>query len=159
MVFLVSRKLRPCWGVRTNIIRGLVAQGLLRAGAGYLNGFAKLVPEKEARRFAEEYVSTSALARQFHLNSGSLARHLKESGTRLLAIPNPDEDRGHAYFLRKDVATQMRLPTRRMLREESQRRMQAARKQKWADFRQTKESVTGKPMRRVLHASRPVQRP
>ena len=115
-------------GVRANIIRGLVAQGLLGVAAGYRNGFAKLVPEKEVQRFAEGYVSTSVLARRFRLNSGSLARHLNESGTPLLAIPNPDAGRGYAYFLRNDVAAQIRPPTQRKLREESQRRMRAARK-------------------------------
>jgi hypothetical protein len=146
-------------GVRTNIIRALVAQGLLGVAAGYQNGFAKLVPDKEVRRFAEGYVSTSVLARQFRLNSGSLARHLNKSGTPLLAIPNPDAGRGHAYFLRKDVAAQMRLPTRKMLREESQRCAKAARKQKWAEYTLAQESASGKPMRRVLRATRPVQRP
>jgi hypothetical protein len=130
-------------GVRTNIIRGLVAQGLLGVAAGYRNGFTKLVPEKEVQRFAEGYVSTSVLARRFRLNSGSLARHLDESGTPLLAIPNPDAGRGHAYFLRKDVAAQIRLPTRRKLREESQRRMKAARKKKWAEYRLAKEIASG----------------
>jgi hypothetical protein len=136
-------------GIKSNIVRGLVSQGLLPVAAGYRNGLAKLVPEKEARRFAESYVSTSVLAKRFRLNSGSLVRHLKESGTPLLAIPNPDEGRGHAYFLLKDVAAELRLPTRRMLREESQCRMKADRKKKWAEYRLGQKSATGKPMRRV----------
>lgn len=107
--FLSFKEAAAMLGVRTSIIRGLVAQGLLGVAAGYRNGFAKLVPEKEVQRFAEGYVSTSVLARRFRLNSGSLARHLNESGTPLLAIPNPDAGRGHAYFLRKDVAAQVRL--------------------------------------------------
>jgi hypothetical protein len=89
------------------------------------------------------------LARQFRLNSGSLARHLKESGTPLLAIANPDAGRGHAYFLSKDVAARIKLPSRRMLREESQRRIKAARQKKWAEYRLAKETASGKPMRRV----------
>lgn len=148
-VFFNFREAANILGVKSNIVRGLVTQGLLAVAAGYRNGFAKLVPENNVRRFAESYVSTSALARGFRLNSGSLARHLKESGTPLLAIPNPDKGRGYAYFLRKDVAAELRLPTRTMLREESQRRMKAARKQKWVAFRLAKESATGKPMRRV----------
>ena len=157
--FLSFNEAAAMLGVRTNIIRGLVAQELLGVDAGYRNGFAKLVPEKEVRRFAEGYVSTSVLARRFRLNSGSLARHLKESGMPLLAIPNPDAGRGHAYFLRKNVGAQIRLPTRRKLREESQRRMKAARKEKWAEYRLAKEIASGKPMRRLLRASRSVQRP
>jgi hypothetical protein len=146
-------------GIRSNIVRALVAQGLLGVAGGYRNGFAKLVPEKEVRRFAETYVSISALARRFRLNSGSLARHLRESGKPLLAIPDPDPGRGHAYFLRKDLAAQIRRPTRRMLQEESQCRMKAARKQKWADYRLAKETASGKPMRRLHRTSCPVQRP
>jgi hypothetical protein len=145
--FLNFREAAFVLGIKSNIVRGLVAQGLLGVAAGYRNGFAKLVPEEEVRRFAEGYVSTSVLARRFRLNSGSLARHLNESGTPLLAIPNPDAERGHAYFLRKDVAAQIRLPTRRKLREESQRRMKAARKKKWAEYRLAREIASGKPMR------------
>jgi hypothetical protein len=158
-ILLNFREAAAVLGIRRNIVRGLVAQGLLGLAAGYRNGFAKLVPAKEVRRFAESHVSTSVLAGRFHLNSGSLARHLKESGTPLLAIPDPDPGRGHAYLLRKDVAVQIRLPTRRMLREESQRRMKADRKRKWAEYRLARESASGKPMRRVLRATRPVQRP
>lgn len=78
-----------------------MAQDLLRVAAGYRNGLAKLIPEKDVQRFADSYVSTSVLAGRFRLNSGSLALHLKESGTPLLAIPNPDVGKGHAYFLRR----------------------------------------------------------
>jgi len=99
--------------------------------------------------FAEHYVATSVLAKRFHLNSGSLARHLKESGTRLLAIPLADFGWRHAFFLRKDVAAQIQLPSRRMLREEAQRRIKVARKKKWAEYRLAREISLGKPMRRV----------
>lgn len=68
-------------GIKSNIVRGLVAQDLLRVAAGYRNGLAKLIPEKDVQRFADSYVSTSVLAGRFRLNSGSLALHLKESGT------------------------------------------------------------------------------
>jgi len=117
--------------------------------AEYRNGFSKLLPAADVQRFAERYVATSVLASRFQLNSGSLARHLKESGTPLLTIPIPDAGRGHAFFLRKDVAAQIQLPSRRMLREEAQRRIKVARKKKWAEYRLAKEIVLGKPMRRV----------
>ena len=94
-------------------------------------------------------MSTSVLAKQFRLNSGSLARHLNESGTPLLTIPNPDPGRGHVYFIRKDVAAQIQIPSRRMLREQARRRIKAARMQRWADYRQAKEAALGKPMRQV----------
>jgi hypothetical protein len=97
-VFLNFREAAFVLGIKSNIVRGLVAQGLLGVAAGYQNGFAKLVPEKEVQHFADSYKSTSMPAKRFRLNSGSLVRHLKESGTPLLAIPNPDAGRGHAFF-------------------------------------------------------------
>ena len=153
-VFLNFRETALLLGIRSNIVRGLVAQGLLSVAAGYRKRLAKLVPEKEVRRFAGSYVSTSVLARRFRLDSGSLARHLNESGASLLVVPNPDAGREHAYFLPKEVAAQIRLPTRRMLLEESQRRQQADRKRRWAEYRLTRERELGRPMRRVRADSR-----
>jgi len=76
-------------------------------------------------------------------------RYLGESGTPLLAIPLLDRGRGYAFFLSKDVATQIQIPSRRMLREAAQRRIVADRKKKWAEYRQAKETALGKPMRRL----------
>ncbi len=136
-------------GVAVPVIRGLVEEGILQTTAEYRNGFSKLLPATDVQCFAERYVATSILARRFHLNSGSLARHLKESGTPMLAIPIPDTGKGHALFLRKDVAAQLQLPSRRMLREQARRRIVAARKKRWAEYRQAKETALGKPMRQV----------
>ena len=78
--------------------RGLIAQGILHIMAEYRNGFSKLLPAADVQRFAEGYVATSALAKRYHLDSGSLARYLRESGTSLLAIPLPDTGRGRRQF-------------------------------------------------------------
>jgi len=67
----------------------------------------------------------------------------------MLAIPIPDAGRGHAFFLQKDVVVRIQLPSRGMLREAGQRRIVAARKKQWADYRQAREAVLGKPMRRI----------
>ena len=88
--------------IRPNVIRGLTDQGLLTASEGFRNGFARLVPAKEVRQFAEQYVATSILAKRFNLDGGALARYLRESGTPLLAIPIPDAGKGHAFSLSKD---------------------------------------------------------
>jgi hypothetical protein len=136
-------------GVEVHEIRGLVEHGLLRAAAGYRFGLSKLLPAGDVQRFAELYVATSALARRFHLNSRALARYMNESGTPLLAVPLSDRGRGHAFFLTKDVATQIQIPSRRMLQEHAQHRSVAARKQRWADYRQARETALGKPMRRI----------
>jgi hypothetical protein len=153
--FLNYREAATLLAVRTNVIRGLTDQGLLTASDGFRNGFARLIPAKEVQQFAERYVAISILARRFHLNSGSLSRHLRESGTPLLAIPIPDAGKGHAFFLSKDVAARIQLPSSTMLKEQAQRRIEAARKRHWAEYRQAKEIALGKPMRRVRSTRRP----
>lgn len=135
-------------GVSTPVIRGLVAQGILHIAAEYRNGFSKLLPVVDVQRFAESYVATSVLARRFHLHSGRFVRHLKESCTLLLAIPIPEAGEYYAYFLHKDVAAQVQIPSRRMLREEAERRIKDVRKKKWAEHRLVRETSSGKPMRR-----------
>jgi len=97
----------------------------------FRNGFARLIPAKEVQQFAEQYVATSILAKRFHLNSGSLARFLKESGTPVLAIPLVETGRDLAFFLSKDIVAQIKIPSRRMLREQAHRRIVVARKRKW----------------------------
>lgn len=136
-------------GVAMPVVRGLVAQGILHTTAEYRNGLSKLLPAVDVQRFAARYVVTSVLARRFRLHSGSFARHLKEPGTPLLAIPIPDVGKYYALFLHKDVAAQIQVPSRRMLREAAERRLVAARKKNWADYRQAKETALGKPMRRI----------
>jgi len=85
-------------GVATLVIRGLIAQGILHIMAEYRNGLSKLLPAADVQRFAEGYVATSALAKRYHLDSGSLARYLRESGTPLLAIPLPGTGKGSRIF-------------------------------------------------------------
>jgi len=136
-------------GVSTPVIRGLVAQGILHTTAEYRNGFSKLLPAVDVQCFAEGYVATSVLAKRFRLDSGSLARYLKESGTQLLEVPIPDAGKEHAFFLRKEVAAQLQMPSRRMLRDASLRRLVTVRKKKWVEYRQAKETALGRPMRRV----------
>jgi hypothetical protein len=147
--FLSLKEAAAVLRIRTNVVRGLTDQGLLTAYNGFRNGFARLIPAEEIQQFAERYVSTSVLAKQFELNSGSLGRYLRESGTPLLAIPIPDAGKGHAFFLSKNVAGQIQLPTRGILREASRRRIVAGRKQQWAEYRRAREAVLGRPLRRV----------
>jgi hypothetical protein len=92
---------------------------------GFRNGFARLIPAKEVRQFAEQYIATSILAKRFNLDGGALARYLRESGTPLLAIPIPDAGKGLASFLQKSVAASIKLPSREMLREAAQHRIVA----------------------------------
>jgi hypothetical protein len=136
-------------GVKVRQIRGLVEQKVLRAAAEYRFGLSKLLPAADVQRFAELYVATSVLAKRFCLNSVAFARYVRESGIPLFVVPLSDRGKGHAFFLRKDVAAQIQIPSQRMLREHAQRRIVAARKQHWAEHRRARETALGKPIRRV----------
>jgi hypothetical protein len=136
-------------GVTAPVIRGLVAEGIVHAAAEYRFGLSKLLTTADVQCFAERYVATSVLAKSSHLNNGSLVRYLKELGTPLLAVPIPDAGKEHAFFLRKEVAAQIQLPSRTLLREEAERRIKDAReKKKLAEYRLARETSSGKPMRR-----------
>ena len=136
-------------GVKVREIRGLVAHGVIHDAAECRFGLSKLLSAADVQRVSERYEATSVLARRFHLNSGSLVRYLRESGTPLLEVPLLDAGRGHAFFLRKDIAAQIQIPSRRMLREVAERRIVADRKTRWAEYRLTREAALGRPMRRV----------
>jgi hypothetical protein len=147
--FLSFKEAAAVLEVRPNVIRGLTVQGLLTASDGFRNGFARLIPAEEVQQFAERYVATSVLSKRSQLNSGSLARYLSESGTPLLAIPIPDAGKGHGFFLEKDIAARIQFPSRAMLREAAQSRIVVARKKQWEEYRQAREAVLGRPLRRV----------
>jgi hypothetical protein len=102
--FLNYREAAFSLGIRTNVLRGLVLQGVLTAPAGYRNGYSKLVSAKQVQRFAQRYVAATVIANHFNLSGWSFARYLRESGTSLLAVSIPDEGKGHALFLPKDTA-------------------------------------------------------
>jgi len=85
-------------GVRAPVIRGMVAQGILSTPTGSRLGLSKLVPAADIRRFAEQYVSATVLAKRFNLNGRVLACYLKGSGTPLLAVSIPEEGKGDALF-------------------------------------------------------------
>jgi hypothetical protein len=135
-------------GVKVRDIRGLVARGLICDAVEYQFGLSKLLSAADVQRLAERYVAISALARQSNIHTVSLVRYLLESGTPLLSIPLPDKRVRHAHFLRKDVAAQIQIPGRRLLREHTRRRIVAYRKERWGDHRLARETTSGKPMRR-----------
>jgi hypothetical protein len=135
--FLNYREAAALLGVKKDAIRALADRGFLTS-AGFRNGFARLIPAEEIRQFAERYVATAVLAKQLHLNSLSLSRYLRESGIPLLAIPMPVCRGGYAFFLSKDVAAQMQLPSREFLNQHAQRRSQVERKRRWAEYRLAK---------------------
>jgi len=115
--FLNYREAAAVLGVKTPVIRGLVAQGILSAAARYRFGLSKLVPAGDVQRFAEQYVATTVLAKRFNLNSWSFIRCLKQLGTPLLAVPISDAGRKPALFLLKKVAAEVRIFPPRNLRD------------------------------------------
>ena len=126
--FVNYREAAAILGLKVRDIRGLVSQGIMREAAEYQFGLSKLLSAADVQCFAENHIAISVLARRSHLNTVSLVRYLKESGIPLLSISLPDKRTRHAFFLRKDVAAQMKIPSRRMLREHAQRRVVAYRK-------------------------------
>jgi hypothetical protein len=105
--FLNHREAAAILGVRTPIIRGLVAQGILGAPAGYRNGHSKLVSAADTRRFGERYVSAMLVAKRLNLSGRLFARCSRESGIPLLGVPIPEAGRGPALFLPKEIAANM----------------------------------------------------
>src|SRR4051812_10995094 len=87
----------------------MVSQGILSGPPKYGSGSSRLVRAAEIQCFAEQYVSSTVLARRFNVNGSLIARYLKESGTPLLAVPIPDKKRGHTYFLLRHLAERLPL--------------------------------------------------
>lgn len=97
--FLNYREAAAVLGVRTPVIRGLVAQGSFDTTVGYRPGLSKLIPAAQVRSFADRYVAASILAKRFNLNCRRLSGYIKESGAPLLTVPIPEEGRGPTIFV------------------------------------------------------------
>src|SRR5271165_624993 len=108
--FLNYREAAAVLGVKAPAIRGMVTHGIVSAPAGYRPGLSKLVPAADIRRFAEQYVSATVLAKRLNLRRGLLARYLKKSRIPVLAVPIPEEGRGSALFVLKEIVANMRIP-------------------------------------------------
>jgi hypothetical protein len=146
-------------GVKARDIRGLVAGGLICHAVEYQFGLSKLLSASDVQRFAESHIAISALAKQCNVNTVALVHYLMESGTPLLAIPLPDKQVRHTHFLRRDIAAQIQIPDRRLLREHAQRRIVADQKKRWEEHRLARETASGKPMRRQRPHTRRSRRP
>lgn len=107
--FLNYREAAAMLEVKAAVIRGMVTHGIVCAPAGYRPGLSKLVPAADIRRFAEQYVSATALGKRLSLNCRAFSRHLKASGTPLLAVPIPEKGRGQALFVVKQIAANVHI--------------------------------------------------
>lgn len=85
-------------GVKTPVIRGLVAQGRFDTTVGYRPGLSKLIPAAQVWSFADQYVAATILAQRFNLNRRRLSSYIKESGAPLLTVPTSEEGRGPAFL-------------------------------------------------------------
>ena len=103
--FLNYREAASMLETRTEVIRGLVAQGVLSAPTEYRNGLSKLVPAGDVQHFGEQYVAATVLARRHIINCSSLLRLLRQSGTPVLAIPILGK--GHTFFVHREIAARM----------------------------------------------------
>jgi len=99
--FLNYREAAAALGVKTPVIRGLVAQGSFDTTVGYRPGLSKLIPAAQVRSFADRYVAASILAKRFNLNRRKLSSYIKESGAPLFTVPIPEEGRGPALFVHR----------------------------------------------------------
>ena len=99
-------------GVKTAVVRGLVAQRVLSADVASHYGLSKLVPTEDIHRFAEQYVSATVFARRFNIGMAAFARHLIETSTRVLRVPVLEQGRAPALFIPVGIAAKMRISGR-----------------------------------------------
>ncbi len=97
--FLNYKEAASALGVKSPVIRAMVAQRLLSSPLGYRCGLSKLVPTADIRRFGERYVAATVAAKRFNLSSWSFTRYLERSGKAVLAVPVPEEGKRPAFFL------------------------------------------------------------
>jgi hypothetical protein len=97
-------------GTRSEVIRGLVSQGILSTPNKYRVGLSKLVPAGEVQLFAEEYVDASILAEHSNETIHWVKRALRESGVPILEISVPEK--GKILFLHRDIAATVHIPQR-----------------------------------------------
>ncbi len=95
-------------GTRTEVVRSLVAQGVLSTPTEYRDGLSKLIPARDVRRFAERYIAAPVLAKRLHLDHRLAASYFKKLAMPVLSIPVPEK--GQALFLPREVAAQVRIP-------------------------------------------------
>jgi hypothetical protein len=99
--FLNFKEAAAVLGTRTEVIRGLVAHGVLSSPNKYQPGLSKLVPAAEVKRFAELYVDAKAIANSANTPIRLLKRHLRESGVPMLEISVAEK--GTKVFLRREL--------------------------------------------------------
>ena len=107
--FLNYKEAAYVLGTRTEVIRGLVASGILRTPNEYRCGFSKLVPAGEVQGFAEQYVDVGPLGKRSHTTTQWIKRCLQESGVPILEIAL-FPPKGHKIFIPKELAANVQIP-------------------------------------------------
>jgi len=101
--FLNFREVAVLLRVKTIVVRGLVEEGTLAVVPGHKNGYSKLIPAADVRRFADNYVSASALARRLNIGVEAITLQARASNAPLLAVRIPEVGRGRALFVPAEV--------------------------------------------------------
>lgn len=101
--FLNFREAAVLLNVKTIVVRGLVEEGIFGVVPGHRNGYSKLIPASDVRRFADKYVSASALARRLGVDAKSITLQARATTAALLAVRIPETGRGHTLFVSAEV--------------------------------------------------------
>lgn len=113
--FLSYQEAARSLGTKTNVIRGLVAHGVLSTPNKYRFGLAKLIPFREVQHFAEEYMPVSTFAKHCSQPIYWVVRCLRQAKVPMLEISIPA--RRHKIFLLKKIAAKTRVLGRRSGRD------------------------------------------
>ena len=105
--FLNFREAAALLSVKTIVVRGLVEEGVLAVVPGHKNGHSKLIPAAAVQRFADRYVSASALARRLDIDVKSISLQARASNAAMLAVRIPETGRGHALFVPAEVEARL----------------------------------------------------
>jgi hypothetical protein len=98
-------------GTRNEIVRGLVAHGILSTSNEYQSGLSKLIPARDVQRFAAEYVDATILTRRSGETIHWVKSCLRESAAPILEISVPNK--GQKIFLPRTIATKIQILPRR----------------------------------------------
>ncbi len=103
--FVSFREAATLLTTRTEVIRALVKRGLLTSRNEYRNGFAKLIPTSDLKRFSARYVDASILVKLPGITKHRLRCQLRNMKLPALEVPIPGKGR-KLFVSRESLAPQ-----------------------------------------------------
>lgn len=91
-------------GTNTEVVRNLVAEGLLRRDRVNSPGI-QLLRAKDVENFGSKYVTVKSLAKRFEVGSRTVMKALKRNGAEVLVIPLPGK--GNKLFAKKGPSSDL----------------------------------------------------